>query len=131
MAGGGSSTFDACAMVDFFDKRYILDIAVHSLKVYFMPASQAIVSTASASRYLQQLCKHWGHKFEATFDSRQGRVALPFGPLEMTATDDALTVICRLEGDGDLVRMQQVVADHLNRFAFREGELAFDWQPVA
>ncbi len=67
-----------------------------------MPASRAIVSTASASRYLQQLCKHWGHKFEATFDSRQGRVALPFGPLELVATDDALSVTCRLDGDGDL-----------------------------
>ncbi|CAH0497620.1 hypothetical protein NVSP9465_02686 [Novosphingobium sp. CECT 9465] len=130
MVGGGSSTFHARGQVDFFDERYIFDIAIDDLKDLSMPASRAIVSTASASRYLQQLCKHWGHKFEATFDSRQGRVALPFGPLELVATDDALSVTCRLEGDGDLDRMQMVVADHINRFAFREGELTFDWKPV-
>lgn len=96
-----------------------------------MPASRAIVPTANASRYLQQLCKHWGHKFEVTFDATVGRVALPFGPVELTAADDALDVVCRIEGDGDLARMQQVVAEHLNRFAHREGELSFEWQPLA
>jgi len=96
-----------------------------------MSASQAIVPTASASRYLQQLCKHWGHKFEVSFDPQQGRVALPFGPVDLKASDSALEVTCRIEGDGDLERMQQVVADHLNRFAHRKGELAFDWKPVA
>ncbi|HQS69203.1 MAG: 2,4-dihydroxyhept-2-ene-1,7-dioic acid aldolase [Novosphingobium sp. 28-62-57] len=95
-----------------------------------MPASHAIVPTASASRYLQQLCKHWGHKFEVTFDPQQGRVALPFGPVELKAGDAALEVTCRIEGEGDLARMQQVVVEHLNRFAHREGELVFDWQPV-
>jgi len=95
-----------------------------------MLVSQAIVPTASASRYLQQLCKHWGHKFEVTFDATAGHVALPFGPVELTATDDALEVVCRIEGEGGLARMQDVVAEHINRFAHREGALAFDWQPV-
>ena len=31
-------------------------------------ASQAQVRTEHASRYLQQLCKHWSHKFAVTFD---------------------------------------------------------------
>lgn len=96
-----------------------------------MPASRAVVPTAHASRYLQQLCKHWGHKFEVSFDPAQGRVNLPFGPVELMADDKALTVTCTIDGDGDLARMQQVVADHLNRFAHREGELAFAWQPLA
>ena len=96
-----------------------------------MPASHAFVRTPNASRYLQQLCKHWGHKFEVTFDPAQGRIALPFGPVELRASDAELEVTCRIEGDGDLSKMQQVVADHVNRFAHREGELAFDWQPLA
>ncbi|MCY1670886.1 DUF2218 domain-containing protein [Novosphingobium sp. SL115] len=95
-----------------------------------MSASRAIVPTTNASRYLQQLCKHWGHKFEVTFDPHNGRVNLPFGPVDLNATETDLNVTCRITGDGDLDRMQQVVADHLNRFAHREGELAFDWQPV-
>ncbi len=47
-----------------------------------------------------------------------------------SVSDEALEVTCTIEGEGDLARMQQVVADHLNRFAHREGELAFDWQPL-
>jgi hypothetical protein len=95
-----------------------------------MSASRATVATASASRYLQQLCKHWGHKFEVIFDPHAGRVSLPFGPVDLKASDDALEVTCTIEGEGDLARMQQVVSEHLNRFAHREGELAFDWQPL-
>lgn len=96
-----------------------------------MSASRAIVATPNASRYLQQLCKHWGHKFEVTFDPTQGRIALPFGPVDLKASDSELEVTCNLVGDGDMARMQQVVADHVNRFAHREGELTFEWQPLA
>ncbi|MBB3859475.1 hypothetical protein GGQ88_000715 [Novosphingobium hassiacum] len=95
-----------------------------------MPASHATVATPNASRYLQQLCKHWGHKFDVTFDPTQGRIALPFGPVELKASDSELEVICNLEGEGDMARMQQVVADHVNRFAHREGELTFKWEPL-
>ena len=30
-------------------------------------ASTAVVPTASASRYLQQLCKHWQHNLQVEF----------------------------------------------------------------
>jgi hypothetical protein len=90
--------------------------------------SIAVVPTASASRYLQQLCKHWSHKFAVEFDAARGHVPLPIGSADLAASDSALTVTCTVAEGGDLARLQQVVADHLNRFAFREGELAFDWQ---
>ncbi len=93
-----------------------------------MKTRTAIVPTASASRYLQQLCKHWSHKFEVSFDPHKGRIALPFGPADLAADDVALTITLTLADDADVARPQQVVEDHLNRFAFREGELAFDWQ---
>ena len=37
-----------------------------------MPASQAVIATASASKYLQQLCKHWSHKFAVTYTAARG-----------------------------------------------------------
>jgi hypothetical protein len=92
-----------------------------------MPASRAIVPTASASRYLQQLCKHWSHKFEVTFDASHGHIPLPLGTADLDAAADSLTVTCTVPDGGDIDRMQQVVAEHLNRFAFREGELVFGW----
>ena len=93
-----------------------------------MSTAATRVPTAHASRYLQQLCKHWSHKFAVTFDAVHGEVPLPLGPVTLDAGDMALTVQCAAASAEDLERMQQVVATHLERFAFREGELVFDWQ---
>ncbi len=95
-----------------------------------MSRSMAIVPTTHASRYLQQLCKHWSHKFDVTFDATTGHIPLPLGSADLAAGDMALTVTCEVADGGDLDRIQTVVAEHLNRFAFREGELAFQWQPA-
>lgn len=88
----------------------------------------AHVPTASASRYLQQLCKHWSHKFEVHFDAGQGTIALPFGPVALRAEPEALVVTVEAETAEGLGKLQQVVASHLDRFAFREAPLAFHWE---
>lgn len=41
-----------------------------------MPTSHADVVTEHASRYLQQLCKHWAHKFPVEFDLNHGTIDL-------------------------------------------------------
>ena len=92
--------------------------------------SKAVLRTPNASRYLQQLCKHWSHKFEVRFDATDGHVPLPGADLDLAASDDALSATITLKEEGDMARLQKVVADHLNRFAFREGELDFEWRPV-
>ena len=93
-----------------------------------MAMSVAVVQTAHASRYLQQLCKHWSHKFEVSFDAGHGEIALPFGRTELTATADALSVVIETIDGAAVDRARSVVAEHLGRFAFREGELRFDWR---
>jgi hypothetical protein len=95
-----------------------------------MPTSTAAVPTAHASRYLQQLCKHWSHKFAVTFDEAHGEIPLPLGTAVLDAGADALMVTCTVPEGGDLARLQQVVADHLDRFAFREAPLPFAWNPA-
>ena len=93
-----------------------------------MPMSKATVATEHASRYLQQLCKHWGHKFTVEFTPNEGRIDLGEGRIvEMTADQTSLNL--RLQAE-DVERLQQVVVDHIVRFAFRE-ELVFNWQPTA
>ena len=92
-----------------------------------MAISIAHVPTASASRYLQQLCKHWGHKFPVEFDARHGEISLPMGPLTMDASDSELVVSLQTPDEAALDRFEHVVAEHLARFAFRE-ELTFDWR---
>jgi hypothetical protein len=88
----------------------------------------ATVPTTSGSRYLQQLCKHWSHKFETDFSPEQGVIAFPMGPIRMVAQPEALVVTLEPEEGADVERFKQVVADHLDRFAFREAPLPFDWK---
>lgn len=89
---------------------------------------RASTPTVNGSRYLQQLCKHWSHKFEVTFDAKTGRIDLPFGPVTLDAGDDALRVTIELSDPATAEQARKVVAEHLDRFAFREAPLAFDWQ---
>ena len=88
----------------------------------------AAVPTANASRYLQQLSKHWSHKFEVTFDAHKSEIAFPMGTLHMEAEAEALIVTLEPNPEADVDRFKQVVADHLDRFAFKEAPLPFDWK---
>jgi uncharacterized protein len=95
-----------------------------------MPVSLADVTTPNASRYLQQLCKHWSHRFNVECDEHSGRI--PFSEdavLRLTANGDVLSM--RLDATTErLPTLEEVVVDHLQRFAFRE-ELHIDWRPAA
>jgi hypothetical protein len=93
-----------------------------------MTVAVARVPTAHASRYLQQLCKHWGHKYPVVYTAENGRIEMSAGVLLMDADADGLGLHLAAEPQ-NLERMQGVVADHLRRFAFRE-TLAFDWKPA-
>ena len=98
-----------------------------------MSVSVARVPTASASRYLQQLAKHWSHKMEVSFSAQEARIAFPNGSvLDMRADSATLDVVLTAPDDGPddgvVARMREVVASHLDRFAFREAPLTFDWR---
>lgn len=95
-----------------------------------MHSSESSVATAHASKYLQQLCKHWSHRFAVTFDARAGRIDFgEFGDgvvLHLTARPSDLRLLLEAPRPEGLDRFEAVVANHLKRFAFRE-ELAFVW----
>jgi hypothetical protein len=100
--------------------------------------STAQVPTASASRYLQQLCKHWEHNLTVAFTPDHGTVVFPKDargadhPGDALVTFDAgaeaLTVRIDATSPEQLDGLQGAVARHLDRFAFREAPLAFDWR---
>ena len=92
-----------------------------------MKASTARVPTKSGARYLVQLCKHWAHKFPVEVGDGRGVVRFPSASAQMQADDAALTVIVEAEDAETLERMKDVVARHLDRFAFREAPLPFSW----
>ena len=100
--------------------------------------STARVPTAKGSRYLQQLCKHWSHNLAVEFTETEGKVVFPRNArgadwpgdatLVMQAHDDGLECRLQASADGQLEALKGAVARHLDRFAFREAPLAFNWQ---
>lgn len=94
-----------------------------------MPSSTATISTNRANSYLQQLCKHFGHKVPVEFTPETGRINLPFGTCELQAVETTLTLTASGEL-GSLKRLEQVISDHLARFAFREN-ITLTWQRAA
>ena len=98
----------------------------------------ANVPTASASRYLQQLCKHWAHNLAVTFNAEEGRIVFPKdtrglnfpgdGAVTLKAHETELEVLVDATAPEQLEGLKGAVASHLDRFAFREAPLAFDWR---
>lgn len=80
---------------------------------------------------MQQLAKHWSHRMEARFDAEEAVVEFPNGSrLEMRADSETLDCALIVPDGEDRDRMRGVVEEHLNRFAFREGALTFEWRDL-
>ena len=101
-------------------------------------SATAAVPTAHASKYLQQLCKHWQHNLSVAFTAEHGTVTFPKdargadwpgdGLVTFDAGPDALSVRIDASVGEQLEGLQGAVARHLDRFAFREAPLTFDWR---
>jgi hypothetical protein len=90
-----------------------------------MAIATSRIATATPSRYITRLCKHWGHKFEVTFDEQKGVIQFPAGTCQLEAQEGVLLAQIEFPAE-DLERMEGVVADHLQRMGSGEA-LAIDW----
>lgn len=105
-----------------------------------MTSAIAQVPTKSGSRYLQQLCKHWQHNLAVEFTPEHGTVVFPRDargadwPGDATVTFDAreetLDIRIDASSDGQLEGLKGAVERHVDRFAFREGALKYEWRAV-
>lgn len=97
-------------------------------------ATTATVAIPDAPRYLRQLCRHFGHKVEATFEEHGRSGTIQFeGALATLGADDAQSLVLTISDAADAdaaARYAGVLQSHLERFAFRE-ELAFTWSEPA
>ena len=92
--------------------------------------AEARVATEAGARYLDQLCKHFGHKVPAVQEGGIGRIEFPFGVVSLHTEPGALVMRVDSADAEALARGRQVMESHLLRFAFRE-ELAVAWQSPA
>ncbi|MEM7519988.1 MAG: DUF2218 domain-containing protein [Pseudomonadota bacterium] len=84
-------------------------------------------NTQNASRYLQQLCKHFAHKVDVTYDDLQGVAALPTGPARLKAEENELVIELTAKDLNGLAVAQHIIDSHLVRFAFRENFERMSW----
>ena len=92
-----------------------------------MSVSRASIATTDGSRLIKRLLTHWGHRFEVRFDAATGHVSFDADTrAEFHAGAEALTVRIDASDRARLERMQEVVAEHLQRMA-RGETLQIDW----
>ncbi len=92
-----------------------------------MPTIKGYYRTENASKYLQQLCKHFGHKIETSFDAQQGWAAFEMGTAYMVATNDGLSLTCEVTDVAVVPAVHNVIDRHLEKFAFREASCTMEW----
>lgn len=93
-----------------------------------MPHASASFETEHASKYLQQLCKHFAHKVAVEYDATRGQAALPPGPATLNADPAGLHVTVTADTEEGLKRAKHAIDAHLVTFAFRENFETMDWQ---
>ncbi|MFL9842276.1 DUF2218 domain-containing protein [Sphingomonas sp. ST-64] len=100
-------------------------------------SATGFAATDKASRYLQQLCKHWEHNLQVRFDADHGTIVFPKGArgaewpddglVTLDARPDGLAIRIDASAQGQLDGLKGAVERHVDRFAFREGALEYRW----
>ena len=99
-----------------------------------MTAEVASISTGFApcekpARYIQQLVSHWSHQMCVTWSGDVG--AFPFSDVTtavMQALPNGIGITLTTADHEENVRMRGVLERHLDRFAFREAPLSYEWK---
>jgi hypothetical protein len=92
--------------------------------------AQGFAHCEKPERYIQQLVKHWSHKMATSYDEGDGVGAFPFSETEnavMTARPGGIGITL-VTGDPERnVHLRGVIEQHIDRFAFREAPLKYEW----
>ncbi|MBW4330792.1 DUF2218 domain-containing protein [Stakelama sp. CBK3Z-3] len=90
--------------------------------------SKASVVCEKPSRYLKQLVSHWRHRMPASWEDSVATFPFPDGPrATMAARNDGIDITLLTDDQEKDEVMRGVIERHLDRFAFREAPLDFDW----
>src|SRR5690606_471214 len=81
-------------------------------------------------RYIKQLVSHWSHKMATSYDEGDGVGSCPFAELGNAAMTARPEGIASTRGTAVRVRNvppRGVIEPHIDRFAFREAPLTYEW----
>lgn len=102
--------------------------------------AEAIVPTENAAKYATQLGKHWSHNLAVEKKGDEVLITFPRdargadwpGDAVVTLAPQESALRCRIEAtsEGQRDGLKGAVERHVDRFAFREAPLEYDWQDV-
>lgn len=93
-------------------------------------AAMGLAHCEQPERYIQQLVKHWGHKMATSYDEGDGVGVFPFSEHDtavMTARQQCIAILLTTADADRNLEMRGVIEEHLDRFAFREAPLTYEW----
>jgi hypothetical protein len=91
--------------------------------------AQGFAKCDKPERYIQQVVSHWGHKYATSYADGIG--TFPFSDTEnaVMAVQPGGIAITLVTGAPDRnVHMRGVIERHIDRFAFREAPLTYEWK---
>jgi hypothetical protein len=100
--------------------------------------TEARAPTSNARKYSLAVGKHWAHNLEVVDDGEAVRITFPKDARGADWPGDALVtlvpengaLVCRIEASAPAQRdgLKGAVERHVDRFAFREAPLVFEWR---
>lgn len=96
-----------------------------------MATTSATIPTTDGARLIKRLCAHWSHKFPVESSEGHGDIAFDAQTrVRLNATDETLEAAIETADAAHVTRLQDVVAEHLNRMA-RGETLTIAWSAVS
>jgi hypothetical protein len=92
--------------------------------------AQGFAKCEKPERYIQLLVSHWGHKMATSYDEGDGMGTFPFSDdtsAVMTARPEGIAITLTTADREENERMRGVIERHIDRFAFREAPLTYEW----
>ena len=100
--------------------------------------AEALVPTDNARKYVAQLGKHWLHSLAVEQQGDAFLITFPKGARNANWPADAVVTLepseramrCRIEAscEGQRDGLKGAVERHVDRFAFREAPLTYEWK---
>ena len=100
--------------------------------------AEAFVETPNGAKYAKQLAKHWAHNLAV--EEAEDRVLVTFPKdargadwpdsalVTFTPTSEGLSCHIRASAEGQRNGLKGAVERHIDRFAFREAPLTYNWE---
>lgn len=101
-------------------------MSVMIIPSHFSLSKHTNIRTNDACKYLHRLCRHFGHKVEASWNSHKGVVRFEDGMSCFWAGDEELRISCYASSGNTLNEITETVERHFLRFSKSE-DITLNW----